>query len=97
MTNFKCHIPTKPATLNLFNKVIHFSDASGFDVAGVEIYAYYKTIAPALIQARMTYLCEKYKVSSAAGDVFHSFHHDRMSLSSLPPDQQQQQYGQCIC
>ena len=29
--DFACRLPLKASTLNLFNKVVHFDDASGFD------------------------------------------------------------------
>ena len=55
---FACRLPLIASTLNLFNKVIHFDDASGFDgyIVSVEMYNYYKTIPSGLIAARMTYL-----------------------------------------
>ena len=62
--DFACGLPSKASTLNLFNKVVHFDDASGFDgyIESVEMYNYYKSILSDLIAARMTYLCEKYKI-----------------------------------
>ena len=42
-----CRLPLKPSKLNLFNRVVHFDDASGFD-------GYIDLIA-----ARMTYLLWK--------------------------------------
>ena len=57
-------LPLEHSTLNLFNKVVHFDDASGFDgyIESVEMYNYYKYIPSGLIVDRMTYLCEKYKI-----------------------------------
>ena len=62
--DFACGLPLNASTLNLFNKVVHFDDASGFDgyIESVEMYNYYKSILSGLIAARMTYLCEKYKI-----------------------------------
>ena len=59
--DFVCCLPLKPSTLNLFNRVIHFDDASGFNgyIESVEMYNY-KSTPPGLIAARMTYLYEKY-------------------------------------
>ena len=56
--------PLTPSTLNLFNKVVHFDDASGFNgyIESVEMYNYYKTIPSGFIAARMAYLCEKYRI-----------------------------------
>ena len=61
--DFACRLPLKASTLNLFNKVVHFDDASGFDgcIESVEMYTYYRSIPSRLIAARMTYLCDKYK------------------------------------
>ena len=58
------HLPLKPSTLNLFNRVVHFDDASGFNgyIEIVEMFNYYKTISFGLIAARITHLCEKYKI-----------------------------------
>ena len=62
--DFACRLPLKASTLNLFNKVVHFDDASGFDgyIESVEMYNYGKSIPSGLITARITYLCEKYKI-----------------------------------
>ena len=62
--DFACRLPLKPSTLNLFNRVVHFDDASGFNgyIESVEMYNYYKSIPSGLIAARMTYLCRKYKI-----------------------------------
>ena len=66
--DFACRLPLKAGALNLFNKVIHFDDASGFDgyIESVEMYNYYKSIPSDLIADRMTYLCEKYKIPKRA-------------------------------
>ena len=66
--DFACRLPLKPSTLNLFNRVVHFDDASGFNgyIESVEMYNYYKSIPSGLIAARMTYLCEKYKIPKRA-------------------------------
>ena len=44
--------------------LIDFDDASGFNgyIESVEMFNYYKTIPSGLIAARMTYICEKYKI-----------------------------------
>ena len=53
--DFACRLLLKANTLNLFNKVVHFDDSSGFDGYIVEMYNY-KSIPSGLIAARMTYL-----------------------------------------
>ena len=62
--DFACRLPMKPSTLNLFNRVVHFDKASGFNgyIGSVEMFNYYKTILSGFITPRMTYLCEKYKI-----------------------------------
>ena len=66
--DFACRLPLRPSTLNMFNRVVHFDDATGFDgyFEGVEMYNYYKSIPTGLIAARMTYLCEKFKILKRA-------------------------------
>ena len=66
--DFACRLPLKASTLNLFNKVVHFDEASDFNgyIESVEMYNYYKSIPPGLIAARMTYLCEKFKIPKRA-------------------------------
>ena len=66
--DFACRLPLKPSTLNLFNRVVHFDEASGFNgyIESVEMYYYYKSIPSGLIAARMTNLCEKYKIQKGA-------------------------------
>ena len=66
--DFACRLTSKPSTLNLFNRVVHFDDASGFNgyIESVEMYNYYNSIPSGLIAAQMTYLCEKYKISKRA-------------------------------
>ena len=61
-------LPLKPSTLILFNRVVHFDDANGFNgyIESVEMYNYYKSIPSGLIAARMTYLCKKYKIPKRA-------------------------------
>ena len=56
--DFACRLPLKVSTLNLFNRVVHYDDASGFDgyIESVKMYNYYKSIPSGLIAARMTYL-----------------------------------------
>ena len=56
--DFACRLPLKASTLNLFNRVVHFDGATGFDgyTESVEMYNYYKSILTGLIAARMTYL-----------------------------------------
>ena len=55
--DFACRQTLKPSTLNLFNRVVHFNDASGFNgyIKRVERFNYYMTIPTGLIAARMTY------------------------------------------
>ena len=50
MCDFACRRPLKPSTLNLFNRVVHFNDASGFNgyIESVEM-----SIPCGLIAARM--------------------------------------------
>ena len=56
MCDFECRLPLKPSTLNLFNRVVHFDDASGFNgyIESVEMYNYYKSIPSGRIAVRMT-------------------------------------------
>ena len=70
MRDFACRLLLKASTLNLFNKVLHFDDANGFDgyIESVEMYNYYKSIPSGRIAARMTYLCEKYKIPKRADE-----------------------------
>ena len=56
--DFACRLPLKPSTLNLFNRVVHFDDANGFNGC-IESVEMYKPIPSGLIAARMTYLYEK--------------------------------------
>ena len=66
--DFACRLPLKHSMLNLFNKVVHFNDASGFNryIESIEMYNYYKSIPSGLIAARMAYRCEKYKIPKRA-------------------------------
>ena len=66
--DFACLLSLKPSTLNLFNRVVHLDDSSGFNgyIESVEMYNYYKSIPSGLIAAGMTYLCEKYKIPKRA-------------------------------
>ena len=66
--DFACRLPLQASTLNLFNRVVHFDDVSGFDcyIESVEMYNYHKSIPSGLIAARMTYLGEKYKIPKRA-------------------------------
>ena len=59
--DFMCRLPLKPSMLNLFNRVVHFDDASGFNgyIESVEMFNYYKTIPSGLTAARMTYLLKR--------------------------------------
>ena len=52
MCDFACHLPLKPSTLNLFNRVVHFDDAIGFTsyIESVEMYNYYKSIPSLLLE-----------------------------------------------
>ena len=47
-----------PYTMNSFNRVVHFDDASGFNgyIESVEMYNYYKYISSGIVAVRMTYL-----------------------------------------
>ena len=47
------NVPLKASTLNLFNRVVHFDDASSFDgyIESVEMYNCYKSIPSGLIVA----------------------------------------------
>ena len=66
--DFASRLPLKASTLNLSNEVVHSDDASDFDgyIESVEMYNYYIYIPSGLIVARMTYLCEKYKIPKRA-------------------------------
>ena len=63
---FACRLPLKAGTMNLFNRVVYFD--GGFDgyVKSVEMYNCYKSIPTGLIAARMTYLCETFKIPKRA-------------------------------
>ena len=52
--DFACRLALKASTLNLFNKVVHFDDASSFAgyIESVEMYYYYKPIPSGFIAAR---------------------------------------------
>ena len=65
---FACRLPLKASTLNLFNKVVHFDNSSGINgyIDSVEMHNYYKSIPSGLIAARMTCLCEKYRIPKRA-------------------------------
>ena len=56
--DFACRLPLKHSTLNLFNRVVHFDDASGFNgyIESVEMHSYYKSIPSGLIAAHVIYL-----------------------------------------
>ena len=66
--DFACRLPLRSSNLNLFNRVVHFDDASGFDgyIESVVTYNYYKSIPAGLVAARITYLCEKFKILKRA-------------------------------
>ena len=51
--DFAYRLPLKHSTLNLFNRVVHFDDASGFNayIESVETYNYYKSIPSGLVAA----------------------------------------------
>ena len=51
--DFACLLPLRASTLNLFNRVVHFDDATGFNgyIESVEMYNYYKSIPTGLIAA----------------------------------------------
>ena len=71
--DFACCLPMKPSTLNLFNIVVHFDDASGFNsnIESVEIFNYYNTIPSGLIAADMddTDSVVSYPDTAAVGDI----------------------------
>ena len=48
--------------------VVHFDESSGFNryIESVEMYNYFKSIPAGLISARMTYLCETFKIPKRA-------------------------------
>ena len=52
--DFACRLLIKPSTLNSFNGVIHFDDASGFNgyIESVVMFNDYKSIPSGLIAAR---------------------------------------------
>ena len=62
--DFACRLHLKASTLNLFNRVVHFDGASGFDsyIESAEMCNYYKSIPTGLIAARMT----KFNISKRA-------------------------------
>ena len=62
--NCTCKLPINAGTLNLFNSVVHFDSASGFngDIECIEILTTNTAIPSGLTAARMTYLCEKYNI-----------------------------------
>ena len=49
--DFACCLPLKASTWNLFYRVVHFDETSGFDsyIESVEMYNYYKSIPSGLI------------------------------------------------
>ena len=53
--DFACRLHLKTITLNLFNRVVHFDYASGFDgyIESVKMYNCFKYIPSGLISARM--------------------------------------------
>ena len=53
--DFACPLPLKPSTLNLFNRVVHFDDASGLNgyIECVDMFNYYRTIPSGLISAEI--------------------------------------------
>ena len=67
--DFACRLPLRGSTLSLFYRVVYFDESSGFNgyIESVEMYNYYKYIPTGLIAARMTYLCEKFKIPKRAG------------------------------
>ena len=60
---FACRLPLRASTLNLFNRVVYFDESSGFNgyIESVEI-------PTGLIAARITYLCEMFKIPKRADD-----------------------------
>ena len=71
MREFVCRLPSKVSELSLFNRAAHVDGASGFDgyIESVEMYNYYKSIPTGLIVARMTYLCEQFKIPKGADGI----------------------------
>ena len=68
--DFACRLPLRASTLNLFNRVVYFDESSGFNgyIESVEMYNYFKSIPTRLVSARMTYLCETFKILKRAND-----------------------------
>ena len=66
--DFACRLPLRASTLKLFNRVVYFDESSGFNgyIESVEMYNYFKCTPTGLISARMTYLCEKFKIPKRA-------------------------------
>ena len=66
--DFACRLPLKVSTLNLFNRIVYCDESSGFNgyIESVEMYNYFRSIPTRLISARMTYLCEKFKIPKRA-------------------------------
>ena len=66
--DFVCRLPLRASTLNLFNRVVHFDESSGFNgyIESVEMYNYFRSIPAGLISARMTYPCETFKIPKRA-------------------------------
>ena len=52
--DFACRLPLRASTLNLFHRVVHFDESSGFNgyMECVEMYNYYKSVPTGLIAAR---------------------------------------------
>ena len=44
LRDFACRLPLRASTLNLFNRVVHFDESSGFNgyIESVEMYNYFK-------------------------------------------------------
>ena len=66
--DFACRLPLGASMLNLFNRVVYFDESSDFNgyVESVKMYNYFKSIPTGLISARMTFLCEKFKIPKRA-------------------------------
>ena len=83
--DFACRLPLKPSTLNLFNRVFHFDDASSFNgyIESVEMFNYYKTILCGLIATGMTYLCESMESRKELTVPLDSWSYDHVDIGSV--------------
>ena len=86
--DFACRLPLRASTLNLFNRVVHFDESSGFNgyIESVEMYNYFKSIPAGLISARMTYLCKTFKIQIPEGltQAYMTFLCENSGITPLP-------------